>query len=124
MDTINNHFIQGLKMNMIEKQKFLDVVNYVKRNIDYSFECISEHLENFCYIKHIGYFEVERPNFSENKYFVIGEDNFPSFERQNDNSKDNFHYLVFQHKIFEDYLYGYVLFPLKNNKYWLIYFNL
>lgn len=108
----------------IEKSKFLDAVNYVKKNIDYPFEYISEYLADCSYTKHIGYVKVERLNFSKNEYSIVDEDkSYPLFERQNDNSENAFHCLVYQETTFEDDYRGYLLFPLKNNKYWLIYFN-
>lgn len=104
-----------------EKQQFLDAVAYVEKNIDYPFRYISEYLEDCFYTKHIGYVKVERHNFSKNEYSIVDEDKpYPLFERQNDNSEYAFHCLVYQETMFEDCYHGYLLFPLKDGRYWMV----
>lgn len=107
-----------------EKSQFLKAITYVEKNIDYPFRCISEYLEDCSYIRHIGYVQVERHKFSKNKYSIVDEDKpCPLFERQDDNLENAFHCLVYQETLLEDYYYGYLLFPLKDGRYWMVGFE-
>ena len=118
-----------------ETDKLLAALKFVLGEIDYPPERIKEYLrdgDNY----HIGYCRVyeeenyKSPNYPDHKFYsVVDEDNkeyyIPHFlMRQDDNSEDSFHCLVWQTTVCgEDDYEGYILFPLTDGRYWVVRFE-
>lgn len=118
-----------------ETAKLLVAFRYVLENINYPSQHIKEYLRegrNF----HVGFCKVyEEDNYknaiypSHRFYSVIEEDNkeyhIPRLlMRQDDNSEDAFHCLVWQTtSCCEDDYQGYILFPLTDGNYWIVRFE-
>lgn len=118
-----------------ETAKLLIAFRYVLENIDYPSIHIKEYLRegrNF----HVGFCKVfEEDNYKNSSYpgyrfySVVEEDNeeyhIPRLlMRQDDNSEDSFHCLVWQTTTCcEDDYQGFILFPLTGGIYWIVKFE-
>ena len=127
--------MEGIKREEeIEREKFVKALDYFKENIDYPFQLLEDNdfeLEDFfennyshigyCHIKEIEYRNAFHPNI---KCYKIVEDDLnidKVFERYDD---VDFHYLVYQTCGYLDDDYsGYLLFPMKDDKYWVVSFS-
>lgn len=110
-------------MEKFEHRKLQEAIAYVKENIDYPFERIAQYLEGNKRDYHIGYVRVGSlfESFGIPKYKIISEEkSYQLLDRQDDNDEDNFHCLVYQEAMFEDCFSGYLLFPLKDGRYWML----
>lgn len=119
----NPVFKEAYEKGKVQKTQFLDAVAYVKRNIAYPFKHISAYFEDCFYTKHIGYVQVEEHPLLDKMYYRVvgGEKCYPLLERQDD--ENAFHCLVWQKTEFEDCYSGYLLFPLKDGRYWMVDFE-
>ena len=119
----------------IEREKFIKALDFFKENIDYPYQLLEDNdfdLEDFfennyshvgyCHINEIDYRNSFHPNI---KCYKIVEDDLKIdkiFERYD--NKDGFHYLIYQTCGYLDDDYsGYLLFPMKDNKYWVVSFS-
>lgn len=120
-----------------ERNKFENALNLYKENCIVSFDEIKElDIMNFNdgYFYHIGYCTVIKHEYKngkkptreifevkdcENELKEEIEDLL--FEKQWET--DNFYILLYQVEGYREDYSGYILFPMKNNKYWVVNFN-
>lgn len=117
-----------------ESKKLLQAFKYVLQNINYPSERIKEYLRdgnNF----HVGFCSVVKSDYKSSWYpnhdfykivgDIEGSDRTINvyFMRQDDNDDDSFHSLVYQICEYEDSYSGYLLFPLKDGRYWITSFS-
>lgn len=125
-----------MKLKTVEReyQKFIAEENaanekeleFVKANINYDFNLMSEMLEDTW--SHIGYFEMEKSNYKSGAYpsydFYREKDNPKSLEYMRQDDDGEYHNLVWQTVgCCGDDFSGFLLFPLSNGKYWKISFE-
>lgn len=138
LDEIHEEVLKKLSTEEEKRKSILkEKLVYFKDNIDYDFEHVEEYLgfdiddkEYLNYHEHIGYVSVEKADYSHGfqpsacYYEITGDDNDKLFYCIQDESDEHtFHVLVYQTTGYcEDDYSGYLLFPMKDGKYWKIRF--
>lgn len=140
MNVTDEHFDKAIddlsSYGREESIKLLLAFKNVVKKINYPSERIKDYLRDgynfhigYCMVyEELGYKSVRYPGYKF--YSVVEEDNknyhIPRLlMRQDDNSKDSFHCLVWQTTTYcEDDYQGYVLFPLVDGTYWIVRFEL
>jgi len=127
--TINDAFSEMAKFEKKQKEINKKELENVKSNIDYDFDFIQEILNDVNW-QHDSYVEIEKIDYKSNSYpnydfFIIkGDFNGMKFMKQpqfDENNNEIFHELVWQTVCCcEDDYRGFILIPLKNQKYWKI----
>lgn len=109
-------------------------LEFFKSNIDYDYEFVEEYIgvgeEDLRYFSHIGYVNVEKSDHrnmvEQNRdYYIITGDDFDkiNYGIQDQSFEHTFHVLVFQTTGYcEDDYSGFLLFPMKDGRYWKISF--
>lgn len=123
-----------------EREKLEKAFDYYKNHCNISVDDMDKIDFDFSFEEgkyyHIGYCEIEEcPEYKNNWYpsysfYKIAKNDANKYNLEDlyfmkSNEKYNFHYLVWQKTGFlgDDY-YGYLLLPLKNNKYWIIQYSI
>ncbi len=108
-----------------ENQKHL---RFVKQNIDFNFNLLLEQLNDMESWRHQGFVEVEKTDYkasgyrSYDFYLQKGEKDKRYYMRQDD--EGNYHNMVWQTVgILGDDFSGYLLVPLKDGRYWKIFYT-
>ena len=119
--TMNDAFSEMAKFEKEQERQNKKELEYVKSNIDYDFNFIQEILDDVKW-QHDSYVEIEKIDYD---FFIIkGDYNGMKFRKQpqfDDDNKEIFHELVWQKVGYcEDDYSGFILIPLKNQKYWKI----
>ena len=127
--TMNDAFSEMAKFEKQQEEINKKELEYVKSNIDYDFDFIQEILNDVNW-QHDSYVEIEKTDYKSNSYqnydfFIIkGDFNGMKFMKQpqfDENNNEIFHELVWQTVgCCEDDYSGFILIPLKNQKYWKI----
>lgn len=131
---LNNAMDDLLSYEKKETIKLLSAFKCVIQKINYPSERIKDYLRDgnnfhigYCQVyENIGYKSGGYPgyrfyNVADNKDYHIPQ----LLMRQDDNGDDNFHCLVWQTTTCcEDDYQGYILFPLIDNTYWIVRFEL
>ncbi len=116
------------------KEKFNEALERYKKNIDFDLEekirnNEALNFDNGMFYRHIGYGTVEPIKKADGKtcYKLIEKDEKKYrtnvfFDKQSE-YKDGYHELIYQKCQYEDYYTGYILFPMKNGKYWIVSFE-
>jgi hypothetical protein len=102
-------------------------LDFVKTNIDYDIELIEEMLGDIDSWNHIGFVEIEKTDYKAGGYqsydfFKIKDSDDKKYYMKQDMSDENtFHNLVWQTVGYcEDDYSGFLLFPLKDGRYWKV----
>ena len=120
--------LQSLQIKYMNEQIDLannEAIEFVKNNIDYPFDLIDfSHLSSW---EHVGYVEVEESNYTNGfypSYKFYQEIGKPEIQYMRQSDEGAFHELVYQKTgACEDDFYGYMLYSLKDGRYWKISFN-
>lgn len=111
---------------------FIENYNLVKNKIGYDVYHLEEYLggedDNFDYVEHVGFVEVEISDFKSHSYpnhifySIIGEGSDKvRYMKQGVSDKHKFHAMVFQTTGYcEDDYSGFMLFPLTDGTYWKV----
>lgn len=134
---INDEINEADMASVMEEMREKEEVNFqiLKDSIDYFqthgvYELTDEEIEIILEGEHthIGYCEVKPAGRFGNDYEIIGKEvngvNIPNVERQENDYYEDRHVLIYQRCIHEDGFYGFILYPLKDGRYWVLEFDM
>lgn len=118
------------------RKEYKKALNFYKKNISFDIRKLKREDKDAClfnidedgFARHIGYCDVEEFVKLGKTYYKLKEEDskkysiYGNFERQSD-CKCGYHELCFQRCDFEDSYHGYMLFPMKDGKYWIVYYE-
>lgn len=118
------------------RKEYKKALRFYKKNISFDIKKLRREDEDVClfhieedgFVKHIGYCNVEEFILNGKAYYKLTREDLEKynicgkFEKQSV-LKCGYHELCLQWCDFEDSYHGYMLFPMKDGRYWIVYYE-
>lgn len=114
-------------------RQYRKALKFYKRNVSFNINELKREDEDAClfhmeedgFVRHIGYCNVEKvERHGKTCYHLVEEDaeryNMRMYFDKQSECKCGYHELCFQMSNFEDCYNGYMLFPMKDGRYWVV----